>query len=91
MQSSRGAALLLGELFICPWVPEQLKAVKKNAAAVVVDAKAHPHAGAVRDSVLPRQLGPSVGRAVGPPVVAAAVGGAAPPVLGQIGAYKHST
>ena len=53
MQSGRGVALLLGELFVCPWVPEQLKAVKKNGAALVVDAKAHPHAGALRDSVLP--------------------------------------
>ena len=26
MQSGRGAALLLGELFVRPWVPEQLKA-----------------------------------------------------------------
>eukprot|EP00964_Phaeocystis_antarctica_P093132 scaffold60026_cov55-Phaeocystis_antarctica.AAC.2 len=91
MQSSRGAALRLGELFICPRVPEQLKAVKKNGAALIVDAKAHPHAGAMRDSVLPRQLGPSAGRAVGPPVVAAAVFGAGPPVLGQVGAHNHST
>eukprot|EP00964_Phaeocystis_antarctica_P112021 scaffold76248_cov45-Phaeocystis_antarctica.AAC.1 len=91
MQSGRGAALLLGELLVRPWVPEQLKAVKKNGAAVVVDAKAHPHAGAVRDSVLPRQLSPSAGRAVGPPAVAAAVSCAGPPVLGQVGAYKHST
>eukprot|EP00964_Phaeocystis_antarctica_P024100 scaffold13486_cov55-Phaeocystis_antarctica.AAC.4 len=54
MQSGRGAALLLRELLIRPWVPEQLKAVKYNgAAALVVDAKAHPHAGAMRDSVLP--------------------------------------
>eukprot|EP00964_Phaeocystis_antarctica_P034490 scaffold19632_cov53-Phaeocystis_antarctica.AAC.1 len=45
----------------------------------------------MRDSVLPRQLGPSAGRAVGPPAVAAAVFGAGPPVLGQVGAYKHST
>ena len=52
MQSGRGVALLLGELFVCPWVPEQLKAVKKNGATLVVDAKAHPHAGAMRDSVL---------------------------------------
>eukprot|EP00964_Phaeocystis_antarctica_P020678 scaffold11441_cov68-Phaeocystis_antarctica.AAC.1 len=95
MQSGRGAALLLGELFVCPWVPEKLKAVKKNGGAMgvalVVDAKAHPHAGALRDSVLPRQLGPSAGRAVGPPAVAAAVFGATPPVLGQVGAYNHST
>ena len=95
MQSGRGAALLLGELFVCPWVPEKLKAVKKNGgamgAALVVDAKAHPHAGALRDSVLPRQLGPTAGRAVGPPAVAGAVFGAGPPVLGQVGAYKHST
>eukprot|EP00964_Phaeocystis_antarctica_P144429 scaffold110223_cov52-Phaeocystis_antarctica.AAC.2 len=92
MQSGRGEALLLGELFVCPWVPEQLKAVKKNAAAaLVVDAKAHPHAGAMRDSVLSRQLGPSAGRAVGPHAVAAAVGGVGPPVLGQVGAYNHST
>ena len=59
MQSGRGAALLLGELFVCPWVPEQLKAVKKNGvvavvAALIVDAKAHPHAGAMRDCVLSR-------------------------------------
>ena len=52
MQSGRGAALLLGELFVCPWVPEKLKAVKKNGAALVVDAKAHPYAGALFDSVL---------------------------------------
>eukprot|EP00964_Phaeocystis_antarctica_P101721 scaffold67212_cov63-Phaeocystis_antarctica.AAC.1 len=91
MQSGRGAALLLGELFVCPRVPEQLKAVKKNGAALVVDAKAHPHASAMPDSVLPRQLSPSAGRAVGPPVVAAAVFDAAPPVLGQVGAHKHST
>eukprot|EP00964_Phaeocystis_antarctica_P025139 scaffold14100_cov55-Phaeocystis_antarctica.AAC.2 len=91
MQSGRGAALLLGELLICPWIPEQLKAVPKNGAAVVVDAKAHPHTGALRDSVLPRQLSPSAGRAVGPPAVAAGVFGAVPPVLGQVGAYKHST
>eukprot|EP00964_Phaeocystis_antarctica_P119553 scaffold83279_cov69-Phaeocystis_antarctica.AAC.1 len=45
----------------------------------------------MRDSVRSRQLGPSAGRAVGPPAVAAAVGGAPPPVLGQVGAYKHST
>eukprot|EP00964_Phaeocystis_antarctica_P107376 scaffold72111_cov50-Phaeocystis_antarctica.AAC.1 len=45
----------------------------------------------MRDSVLPRQLSPSAGRAVGPPVVAAAVFGTAPPVLGQVGAHKHST
>eukprot|EP00964_Phaeocystis_antarctica_P072788 scaffold44586_cov48-Phaeocystis_antarctica.AAC.2 len=61
LQSGRGAALLLGELFVCPWVPEKLKAVIKNGAAVVVDAKTHPHAGAMRDSVLSRQLGPSAG------------------------------
>eukprot|EP00964_Phaeocystis_antarctica_P001619 scaffold855_cov52-Phaeocystis_antarctica.AAC.1 len=91
MHSGRGAAFLLGELFVCPRVPEQLKAVEKNGAALVVDAKAHPHAGGLPDSVLPRQLGPSAGPAVGPPVVAAAVGGAAPPVLGQVGAHKHST
>eukprot|EP00964_Phaeocystis_antarctica_P074274 scaffold45634_cov71-Phaeocystis_antarctica.AAC.1 len=91
MQSGRGAALLLGELFVCPWVPEQLKAVIKNGAARVVDAKAHPHTGALFDSVLSRQLGPSAGRAVGPPVVAAAVGGADPPVSGQVGAYNNST
>eukprot|EP00964_Phaeocystis_antarctica_P123823 scaffold87520_cov55-Phaeocystis_antarctica.AAC.9 len=92
MHSGRGAALLLGELFVCPRVPEQLKAVKENgAAALIVDAKAHPHAGAMRDSVLSRQLGPSAGCAVGPPAVAAAVFGAAPPVLGQVGAHKHST
>eukprot|EP00964_Phaeocystis_antarctica_P053466 scaffold31381_cov54-Phaeocystis_antarctica.AAC.2 len=91
MQSGRGAAFLLGELFVCPWVSEKLKAVKNNGAALVVDAKAHPHAGALRDSVLPRQLGPSARSAVGPPVVAAAVSGAAPPVLGQVGAYNHST
>eukprot|EP00964_Phaeocystis_antarctica_P146230 scaffold112427_cov101-Phaeocystis_antarctica.AAC.1 len=83
MQSGRGAALLLGELFVRLWVPEQLKAVKENGAALVVDAKAHPHAGAMRESVLSRQLGPSAGHAVGPPAVAAAVGGAAPPFLGQ--------
>eukprot|EP00964_Phaeocystis_antarctica_P136641 scaffold101092_cov47-Phaeocystis_antarctica.AAC.1 len=91
MQSGRGAALLLGELFVCPRVPEQLKAVPKNGAAPVVDAKAHPHAGGRFDSVLTRQLGPSAGRAVGPPVVAAAVFDAPPPVLGQVGAYNHST
>eukprot|EP00964_Phaeocystis_antarctica_P060738 scaffold36220_cov56-Phaeocystis_antarctica.AAC.2 len=91
MQSGRGAALLLGELFVCLRVPEQLQAVKNNGAALVVDAKAHPHAGGLPDSVLPRQLSPSAGRAVGPPVVAAAVFGAAPPVLGQVGAHKHST
>eukprot|EP00964_Phaeocystis_antarctica_P045661 scaffold26294_cov60-Phaeocystis_antarctica.AAC.3 len=68
-----------------------LKAVKKNGATLVVDAKAHPHAGGLRDSVLPRQLSPSAGLAVGPPVVAAGVFGAAPPVLGQVGAHKHST
>eukprot|EP00964_Phaeocystis_antarctica_P084955 scaffold53598_cov85-Phaeocystis_antarctica.AAC.1 len=45
----------------------------------------------MRDSVLSRQLGPSAGHAVGPPAVAAAVGGAAPPVLGHVGAYNHST
>ena len=45
----------------------------------------------MRDSVLSRQLGPSAGRAVGPPAVAVAVFGAVPPVLGQVGAYKHST
>eukprot|EP00964_Phaeocystis_antarctica_P107655 scaffold72334_cov46-Phaeocystis_antarctica.AAC.2 len=91
MQSSRGAALCLGELFICPRVPEQLKAVKKNGTALVIDAKAHPHAGAMRDNVLPRQLGPSAGRAVGPPAVATGVFGTVPPLIGQVGAYKHST
>eukprot|EP00964_Phaeocystis_antarctica_P041178 scaffold23544_cov60-Phaeocystis_antarctica.AAC.3 len=44
----------------------------------------------MRDSVLPRQLGPSAGRAVGPPVVATRVSDAAPLVLGQVGAHKHS-
>ena len=90
MQSGRGAALLLGELFVCPWIPEQLKAVPKNGAALVVDANAHPHAGAMRDSVLPRQLGPSGGRAV-PPAIANAVVDVGPPVLRQVGAYNHST
>eukprot|EP00964_Phaeocystis_antarctica_P008910 scaffold4828_cov71-Phaeocystis_antarctica.AAC.1 len=77
MQSGRGAALLLGEPLVRPWVPEQLKAVKENGAALIVDAKAHPHAGAMRD--------------ICPPAVAAAVFGAVPPILGQVGAYKYST
>ena len=91
MQSGRGAALRLGELLVCPWVPEQLKAVPKNGAAFVVDAQAQPHAGAMRDSVLSRHLGPRAGRAVGPPVVANAVGDAGWTSIGQVGACNHST
>ena len=52
-ETGRGAALLLGELFVYPRVPEQLKAVKQNGATLVVDAEAHPHANVlVCDSVL---------------------------------------
>ena len=91
MQGGRAAALLLGELFICPWVPKQLKAVKKNGAqSFVVDAKAQPRA-LLLDSVLSRQLGPRAGRAVGPPTRAAAVRAARPPVFGQVGACNQSS
>ena len=88
MQSGCDAALFLGELFIYSWVPEQLEAVPKDCAVPIIDAKAHPHAGAMRDSVPSRQLDPSARTAVGPPLAAAAaVDDIGPPVLGQVGTY----
>ena len=91
LQSGRGAALILGERSVWSRVPEQLEAVPKDGATFVVDPKAQPHTGVVCDSVLTGQLGPSAGRAAGPPCVANTVGDASPLVLGQVGAYNHSS
>ena len=91
LQSGRGAALILGERSVWSRVPEQLEAVPKDGATFVVDPKAQSHTGVVCDSVFPGQLGPSAGRATCPPCVANTVGDASPLVLGQVGAYNHSS